>query len=304
MATFSSCHNCFDTGQGSLQTAPAGLGAFVVLLLHVQSLTSYQLSFVGLCAGRWMSSKVCQMQGSSGAVGTSDGALQVESRGTHTSSTPSRSTYHNQPTMTIAYLWGRHLARHKKGTRGVQRSSAGRRPNDGRIFSRLHSCLSGSDVSSLNLSGPHTSCPLVAASSRSSSSGPLRRDVADPTLLCSVHPHLLCDLRLSPRDLQVRYAAFGESFRVHVTVFGVQQSLDFVQIRLCLSDIGLAGFRSGEMRKKKTSGQIAMSCWPAMQLKSPPTRRWRSAGMLGNSSCVKYCGRSAATEGAYTHMTV
>ena len=42
-------------GQGSLQTAPAGLGAFVVLLL--QSLTSYRLSFVGLCAGRWMSSK-------------------------------------------------------------------------------------------------------------------------------------------------------------------------------------------------------------------------------------------------------
>ena len=170
-----------------------------------------------------MSSKVGQMQGSSGAVGTSDGALQVESHGTHTSSTPSRRPYHTQPTMTIAYLWGRHLARHKKGVH--PRSSAGRRPNDGRIFSALHSCLSGSDASSLNLGGPHSSCPLVAASRRSSLSGPSRRDPADHTLLFSVHPHLLCDLRLSVSDLHGRYAAFGGSFRVQVTVpkhvFGV-----------------------------------------------------------------------------------
>ncbi len=45
---------------------------------------------------------------------------------------------------------------------------------------------------------------------------------------------------------------------MHVTVFGVQQSLDFVQVRLCLSDIGLAGFGSGEMRRKKTSVHIAL----------------------------------------------
>lgn len=165
---------------------------------------------------------------------------------------------HPQPKhkMTIAYLRGRHLARHKKGVH--PRSSAGHRPNDGRIFSALHSCLSGSDVSSLNLGGPHSCCPLVAASSRSSSSGLSRRDIADPTLLYSVHPHLLCDLRLSVSDLQGRYAAFGESFRVHVTVFGVQQSLDYVQIRLCLSDIGLGGFGSGEMRRKKTAVHIAL----------------------------------------------
>ena len=158
--------------------------------------------------------------------------------------------------MTIAYLWGRHLARHKKGVH--PRSSAGRRPNDGRIFSVSHSCLSGSDTSSSHLGGPHSSCPLVAASSRSSSSGPSRRDGADHTLMYSVHPHLLCDLRLSQSDLRGRYAAFGDTFRVHVTVFGVQQSLDFVQVRLCLSDIGLAGFGSGEMRRKKTSVHIAL----------------------------------------------
>ena len=102
-----------------------------------------------------------------------------------------------------------------------------------------------------------SSCPLVAASSRSSSSGPSRRDGADHTLLYSVHPHLFCDLRLSQSDLRGRYAAFGDTFRVHVTVFGVQQSLDFVQVRLCLSDTGLAGFGSGEMRRKKTSVHIA-----------------------------------------------
>lgn len=40
--------------------------------------------------------------------------------------------------------------------------------------------------------------------------------------------------------------------------FGVQQSLDFVQIRLCLNDIGLAGFGSGEMRRKKTTVHLTL----------------------------------------------
>lgn len=49
-----------------------------------------------------------------------------------------------QHTMTIAYLRGRHQARHKKGVH--LRSSAGHRPTDGRIFSASHNCLSGSDA--------------------------------------------------------------------------------------------------------------------------------------------------------------
>ena len=51
------------------------------------------------------------------------------------------------PPMTIAYLWGRHLARHKKGVH--LRPSVGQRPNNGRA-AELHSGLGESDVPSPN----------------------------------------------------------------------------------------------------------------------------------------------------------
>ena len=159
--------------------------------------------------------------------------------------------------MTIAYLRGRHLARHKKGVH--PRSSAGPRPNDGRFSASLQHRQDGiHDVPSLKPRTLLSSRPLVAASSRSSESGLRGRDCADTMPCCAVPPHLLFDLHLSPAQLRERYLAFGDTFRVHVTLFGVQQSLDVLQIRLCLTDLGLAGLGAGVLRRKKTTVHLSL----------------------------------------------
>jgi hypothetical protein len=165
-----------------------------------------------------------------------------------------------QPTnMTIAYLRGRHLARPKKGVH--PRSSAGLVPNDGRFSASLRHRQDGfHDVLSLNPRSVTNSRLLVANSGlqdRSSESG-WGRDCADTRPCCAVPPYLLSDLRLSTAELQERYSTLGDTFRVQVTVFGVQQSLDVLQIRLCLADLGLAGFGAGVLRRKKTTVHLSL----------------------------------------------
>ena len=113
------------------------------------------------------------------------------------------------PPMTIAYLWGRHLARHKKGVH--LRPGAGRRPNDGRASSvEMRSGLDGSDVPSPNPCQSHSSRQLVTGpcmQGRSSGSGCQGRDCADPTLRSPVHPSLLPDVGVDRGELARQYAA-------------------------------------------------------------------------------------------------
>ena len=45
---------------------------------------------------------------------------------------------------------------------------------------------------------------------------------------------------------------------MQVTIFGVQQSLDILHIRLCLTDLGLAGFGAGVLRRKKTTVHLSL----------------------------------------------
>ena len=97
------------------------------------------------------------------------------------------------PMMMSDDKWGRHLARHKKGVH--MRSSAGRRPTDGRhpqVY--MHRGLGEPDVPSSNPVSRLSSHPLEAGScmhGRCSESGRQERDCADPTLRFPVHCSIL-----------------------------------------------------------------------------------------------------------------
>ncbi len=173
--------------------------------------------------------------------------------------------------MTIAYRWGRHLARHKKGVHSC--SGAGFMPNDRHTSaSNTHRYAEmcthrNSEESDVLLPNPCDSCsrPLVAViRSSESTQGKDGADLqpsgqqASGSLGFPVHPHLLSDLHLTKHQLHALYRGFPRDFQVRVTVFGVQRSLDYFQVRVCLADLGLAGFGSGVMRRKGTKLHLTL----------------------------------------------
>ena len=164
------------------------------------------------------------------------------------------------PMMMSDDRWGRHLARHKKGVH--TRSSAGRRPNDGRHSQvHMHRDLGESDVPSSNPVSRLSSHPLVAGScmhGRSSESGWQERDCADPTLRFPVHPSLLPDVGLDGDDLLQRYAQVPGEFTARVTIFGVQPSLSTLDLRLCFDDLGIWGFGVGVLCRNGSKVHIRL----------------------------------------------
>ena len=134
------------------------------------------------------------------------------------------------------------------------RSSAGRRPNDGRHSQfHMHRGLDGSDMPSSSPVGRLSSHLLVADScmhDRSSESGRPGRDCADPTLRLFVHPGLLPDVGLDGDVLLQRYAQVPDDFRAKVTLFGVQPGLSMLDQRLCLDKLGIWGFGVGVLCRK------------------------------------------------------
>ena len=117
------------------------------------------------------------------------------------------------------------------------------------------------------LPNPCDSCsrPLVAViRSSESTQGKDGADLqpsgqqASGSLGFPVHPHLLSDLHLTKHQLHALYRGFPRDFQVRVTGFGVQRSLDYFQVRVCLADLGLAGFGSGVMRRKGTKLHLTL----------------------------------------------
>lgn len=175
--------------------------------------------------------------------------LSLVTHGLTTSDNPVRTGVHNPhhyPPMTIAYLWGQHPARQKKGVH--LRPGAGRRPNDGRASSvEMHRGLGEPDAPSPNPCQSHSSHLLVAGpctQGRSSASG-WQGTCANPALRSPVHPSLLPDVGVDGDELLEQYAEVPADFRARVTVFGVQRSLSMLDLRLCFDDLGIWGFGVG-----------------------------------------------------------
>ena len=189
---------------------------------------------------------ICRSHALPRPPGTQDQRPSCESRGAHTPPT--------YPPVTIAYLRGRHLARHKKGVH--LRPGAGRRPNDGCASSvEMDSGLSESDALSPNPCQSHSSRLLVAGpcmQGRSSGSDCQGRDCADPTLRFPVHPSLVPDVGVDGDALLQQYAEVPEDIRARVTSFGVQPSLSMLDLRLCFDDLGVWGFGVGVLCRNGT----------------------------------------------------